>query len=229
MELSVPEAAERLRVSRQRALALVHAGELPGRKIGGRWVVEAEDVAELARDRAAGRPMAGRTAWGLLDLLDGGRAAWLTAPERSRLRARLAARPAIGQVVHWVRRRSTLLWLRGHPAALPRLLAFPGAIPAGASAPGHDIIDRGRVEVYLRRDAADRALRDLSLRPVPRREANALVRVPLDVWSFAAADRPAATALDLWESADERSRRTARRLYAAALTARFPAAEEPTP
>ncbi|MFD9221500.1 helix-turn-helix domain-containing protein [Streptomyces sp. NPDC060064] len=225
IEFSVSEAAASLGVSRQRVLALIHDGDLPARLIGGRWVVLSADVDEWGQDRPAGRPMAGRVAWGLLDLLDDGRAPWLKASERSRLRARLRARPSIAQVGHWVRRRNEVLWLRGHPAALPRLLAFEGAVPAGASAPGQDIVDPGQVEVYLRQDAAARAMRKLALRQVPRREANAVVKVPQEVWPFDDGPGRAAVALDLWDASDERSRRTARRLYSSVLDARFPALE----
>lgn len=228
MELSVSEVAEQLGVSRQRVLALIHAGELPARLIGGRWVAASMDVDELRRDRLAGRPMAGRIAWGLLDLLDGGHAPWLTASERSRLRARLRARPPVDQVAHWVRRRSEVLWLRGHPAALPRLLAFDGVVPAGASAPGQDIVDPGRVEVYLHKDDAARAMRKLALRPVARREANAVVKVPEGVWPFDEGPGRAAVALDLWEAGDERSRRTARGLYSSLLNQGFPVQERGT-
>ncbi|AVZ74195.1 hypothetical protein SLUN_20535 [Streptomyces lunaelactis] len=226
IEISASEAAERLGVSRQRVLALIHDGALPARLIGGRWVVLSADVDELGQDRPSGRPMAGRVAWGLLDLLDGGRAPWLTAPERSRLRARLRERPPIAQIGHWARRRNEVLWLRGHPSALPRLLAFEGAVPAGASAPGQDIVDPGQVEVYLRKDVAAGAIRKLALRPVPRREANAVVKVPREVWPFDDGPGRAAVALDLWDASDERSCRTARRLYSSALDARFPAHEE---
>lgn len=222
VELSVSEAAERLGVSRQRALALVHAGELPARLIGGRWVLMLEDVDELVGARSNGRPMAGRIAWGLLDLLEGGNAQWLTASERSRLRSRLRSRPSIEQVSHWVRRRSRVLWLRGHTAALPRLLAFEGAVPAGASAPGQDIVDPGRVEVYLRQDSAEQAIRKLALRSVSRQEANAVVKVPQGIWPFETGSARAKVALDLWEAGDERSRRTAHRLYSNLLDAQFP-------
>ncbi|MGP3982113.1 helix-turn-helix domain-containing protein [Streptomyces sp. KR80] len=222
MELSVSEVAERLGVSRQRVLALIHSGKLPARLIGGRWVVESADADELRGGRRTGRPMAGRIAWGLLDLLDGGRAPWLTATERSRLRARLRARPPVAQVAHWVRRRNEVLWLRGHPAALPRLLAFDGAVPAGASAPGQDIVDPSRVEVYLHRDDAARAMRKLALRPVARQDANAVVKVPQGVWPFYESPGRAVVALDLWEAGDERSRRTARKLYSSLLEQVFP-------
>jgi excisionase family DNA binding protein len=226
VELSVTEAAERLGVSRQRALARIHAGELPARLVGGRWVLMLEDVDELVGARSYGRPMAARVAWGLLDLLDGGNAPWLTASERSRLRSRLRSRPSIDQVSHWVRRRSRVMWLRGHTSALPRLLAFEGAVPTGASAPGQDLVDPGRVEVYLPQDCAEQAIRKLALRPVPRREANAVVKVPQGIWPFEAGPARAKVALDLWEAGDERSRRTALRLYSSLLDVRFPAQNE---
>lgn len=52
--LSVPEAAEELHVSRQRALQLVNAGQLAAVKVGDTWVVPASAVeARLAATRPA--------------------------------------------------------------------------------------------------------------------------------------------------------------------------------
>jgi hypothetical protein len=90
-------------------------------------------------------------------------------------------------------------------------------VPAGASAPGQDIVDPSRVEVYMHKDDVARAMRKLALRPVARREANAVVKVPQGVWPFDGGPGRAVVALDLWEAGDERSRRTARGLYASLL------------
>ncbi|MEZ0065023.1 excisionase family DNA binding protein [Streptacidiphilus sp. MAP12-20] len=222
MDLTVPEAAKRLGVSRQRVLALITRKELSARRVGSAWILDSANVDMRARESSKGRPMAARSAWALLDLLQGGDAPWMRADERSRLRGKLRRHPDIAEVAGWCRRRSELLWLRGHSAAVPRLLAFPGARPTGASAGGHDVVDIGRVEVYLTSDDTDKAIRELALRPVTRSEANALIRVPHGQWPFYENVGRAVVALDLWESGDERSRRTARQIHGQLLNIHFP-------
>ena len=65
--LSLDEVAERLSVSRRRVQALVHAGQLPAQRIGGRWVVESDAVQQRRRSSAPrGRPVKPATAWRLL-------------------------------------------------------------------------------------------------------------------------------------------------------------------
>jgi excisionase family DNA binding protein len=53
--LSVPEAAERLGVSRWRVNQLIDGGRLPAQKVGRAYVIHTKDL-ELVRIRPAGRP-----------------------------------------------------------------------------------------------------------------------------------------------------------------------------
>lgn len=142
--------------------------------------------------------------------------------EVSRLRARIRKGPPLDRVAAWTRRRNHTLWLRGHPSALPRLVAAPEALPAGASASGHDIIKVGRIETYLPASGAAQVARDLSLREVDAQSANAVIKVPPEVWPFDQEPGPVAVAIDLWETGDERSRRSARTLYQQALATHAP-------
>src|SRR5690606_12205486 len=60
-EITVAEAADRLGVSPSRVRALVGAGSLPGRKVGGLWLLEEDAVDAAGRDpRRSGRPLSPR-------------------------------------------------------------------------------------------------------------------------------------------------------------------------
>lgn len=84
MELSVREVSERLNVSVQRVHAMLAAGELHGRRVGGVWLL---DEAQLLKPRKLGRPMSARTAWAAV--LGAREVDWLSPSERSRLLRRL--------------------------------------------------------------------------------------------------------------------------------------------
>lgn len=221
VEIGVKEASERVGVSQHRLRHLIHSGGLPARRVAGRWVLEADAVDRYAEYRQPGRPLSPRVAWGLIDLLESGRAPGLSAPERSRLRVRLRSRPYLGELARLCRRRAMPLYLRVHPGALPRALAWAGVVPAGSSARGHDVVDPSRVEVYLPEQAVGPMSRALRARPASRAEANLMVRVPAGPrWPFSDGKAgPVAVAFDLWEAGDSRSRRAAERLYRAASAA----------
>lgn len=220
-ELAIADAAERLGVGPHRVRALVHARRLPARKVAGRFVVDEADVERLSEDRSPGRPLSPRMAWGLISLLERGQAPGLSAPERSRLRARLRQEPPLAEVARLVRGRSRVYRLRIHSGGLERARNWPGVVATGASARGHDIVDVRVVEVYVRAAALNKLVRQLHARPV-HRDANLVVRVPtLADWPFPDEEPGAVTiALDLWDAGDSRSRRAARRLYERALAAR---------
>src|SRR5947208_2435695 len=93
VEIGLDEAAGRLGLSRQRVHQLLHAGDLPARRVAGRWVVDDDAVDRFAESRTPGRPFSPRVAWGLIRLVESGDAPGLSAPERSRLRNRLRHRP----------------------------------------------------------------------------------------------------------------------------------------
>lgn len=221
MDVGIAEASAQLGVSPQRVRQLVQDGLLPARRIGGRWVFDTEALARRAETRRVGRPFSSRVAWGLIGLLESGQAPDLDPAERSRLRARLRRQPELAEVAQWCRHRSQVHWLTGHRSAPPRLLRIGTAVPTGASAAGHDIMDLASVEVYLSEPDAKRAVRQLHLHPADPTSANAVIRIPrVPRWPFPDGRAgPVTVALDLWDAADPRSRRTARQLYAAALDA----------
>lgn len=51
LEVPLPQAAQRLGVSWGVAYALVLQGRLKGRQVAGRWLVDAEGLLALARER----------------------------------------------------------------------------------------------------------------------------------------------------------------------------------
>ena len=119
MEVGVVEAAERVGVSQHRLRHLIRAGELPARRVAGRWVLDSADVDRYAQGRRPGRPLSPRVAWGLVDLLESGRARGLSAPERSRMRKRLRARPSLDELSRLARRRAQPLYMRATQVRWP--------------------------------------------------------------------------------------------------------------
>jgi len=90
-ELTTSEAAELLQVSRKEVQRLARVGALATAASFGRAVaVDAVSAQRrLNRRPGRGRPWDPATAWGALDLLEGGDANWMGTSQRSRLRARL--------------------------------------------------------------------------------------------------------------------------------------------
>ena len=65
MDVSVHEAAERLKLDPSRVRRLIRSGELAGYRIGRSWVVDADALALAAsRSRPAGRPLSPRLPYG---------------------------------------------------------------------------------------------------------------------------------------------------------------------
>ncbi len=213
MDLSVAEVASRLQVDRSRVEQLLRAGRLNARRSGRLWLIDANALADWsAHPRASGRPMAPARAWGLLDILDGGSAPWLSSVARSQVRARVreldGASPAEWRAL--LRSRSDVLPVLVHPAALRRLQANGnGALPAGlnrAVAAGADLMGLDPIaEVYVRPAEWSKLAERWHAKRVPA-GANLLVRLPRDVWPFASREvGPAALAADLLESPEPRA------------------------
>lgn len=134
MEITVKGAAERLGVSEPRVRQLLASGNIEGRRLGRAWLVSAESVAQLQeRNRPPGRPLGSRRAWGLLDLLAGGEASWLSSPARSQLKAGMP-RLIDADPDQWraaLRGRNEVMRCQAHPAVIPRLMSREGVLPAG--------------------------------------------------------------------------------------------------
>lgn len=216
-ELDVPAAAKRLGVHPSRVRALLAAGDLKGRKLGSRWLVDAYASDERAHaDVVEGRAFSPARAWGLLALLSGDGAPWLDASARSRLRARLTHVP-LQQLLPRLRRRARVHYLRAQGAALKSVRGAKGFIPSGISAAQAyeaAILAPDQVEGYID-ERSLRALRHrLALQSVDPPAANVVLRVA----AFPAALKGrriapvGAVAVDLMESPDQRSQRAGREL-----------------
>lgn len=217
MEKPVADAAADLGVAQSRVRQMLQSGRLHGRKVGSIWLIDSAEVERARREQApSGRPLAPRIASGLLDLLDGGSAPWLTRSDRSR--ARVHARHLAGaDIRRWraaLRNRQARILCLAHPAALPRLASAPGVIPAGpvaASAAGADVVAmEAALEVYVSEaDWPDLARRLAIRQDVGYQAANLVVRVPAEVWPFegdaGAGPGLAMLAADLLDSGEPRA------------------------
>lgn len=195
MEVNVAEAARRLGVNDSRVRQLLRAGELRGRRLGGSWLIPAEEVARRERsERRPGRPLAPKRAWGVLDLLDGGRAAWLSAPARSQVRRYLADLngPSADGWRAALRGRSRVLDVAAHPAAIERLRRIDGVQQVGPIAVadrGFDVVDLAEPlpEFYVAAESWPELSRSLALREAA--DPNLRIRLPNEVWPFADPER----------------------------------------
>jgi len=218
VEVNVAEAARRLGVNDSRVRQLLRAGELRGRRLGSSWLIPAEEVARRERsERRPGRPLAPKRAWAVLDLLDGGRAAWLSDPARSQVRRYLADLQVPGPDGWWaaLRGRSRVLDVVAHPAAIDRLRRVDGLQQAGPAAVvgrGFDIVDLADPvpELYVPAEVWPDLARSLALREGA--EPNLRIRIPREVWPFADAGSSggvvasdAVLAADLLESDEPRA------------------------
>lgn len=214
MDVSIAEAAARLDVDRSRVEQLLRAGRLAGRRSGRIWLIDADSLGSLAlHPRASGRPMAPARAWGLLDLLDGGGASWLSPVARSQIRARLRGL-SDADADEWralLRARSDVLAVSLHPAALRRLHPDRDAVlPAGSSRAaevGADLVALDPLaELYVRAEQWPGLAERWHARVVPA-EGNLVVRIPRDVWPFEKRGEvgPAALGADLLESPEPRA------------------------
>ena len=210
--MSVREAAARLGVHRSRVHALIRAGRLHGRKVGGRWLVDRSSLDQWVRSRLLdGRPFSPRRAWGYLFLLSGEPAAWLDRATRSRLR-KTVREVRLNDLLPKLRNRGDVQYFRGAPEMFEKIRAQPGFVRSGVSTSEDldaNLLVRDALEGYLPRARVREAAYRLALEPSDAANANVILRIP----SFAAPLRdrvmaPAgAVAADLIESADARTSR----------------------
>ena len=191
--------------------AMIHGGLLPGRKLANRWLVPQHVLqnSEVAA-RPAGRPFSPKNAWGLLFLASGKPAQWLSAVERSRLKARLRS-PKFPYASRF-RRRAQVKHLRADERALRKIVADDKFVRSGVSAAENhavDVLAQGVVEGYLPKPRLAQLSYENALRRVPEESANLIVRAVDGLWPFASerVAPEAVVAVDLIDSGDQRSRR----------------------
>jgi len=167
MELTTREAAARLGVTQTRARALAAAGTLTARRIGSQWLIDADSVDQqvaLIGAGATSRAMASRIAWAASDLADGGRAAWLNAVERHRVRNRVAGAASAPIVQRWFSARagSTRSYAAGADD-LEGILGDSDVVATGISAAAAyrlGLTNVGAGSAYVSATAVDRLVRD---------------------------------------------------------------------
>lgn len=209
--IDVPSAAQLLGVSPRRVRALIDAGRLRARKVGGRWLVERGSAQLLKQSRReSGRPLTPENAWGMLFLASGERPNWLSAWRASRLRARLRS-GRVSDVLPRLEGRARPRYLLGSESALNMIKEHPRFVPSGVSAArryGADVLAPGVIEGYMPASEVERLQHLLALREVDEMRANVILRA-VDVWPFAdgaAAAPRAVVGADLASSASERAK-----------------------
>ncbi len=146
---STNEAAEKLGLHSSHVRRLIRKGQLPGRKVGGRWLVSEEALRRRERlTPPRGRPLSAEMAWRLLGLLDaalhdeawplGDRLAVLGSVhvlddrrQRFRVRKTLAEAPPVESWASWLRTRATdrRVWVQ--PGVVWRLQSDKRLHPGG--------------------------------------------------------------------------------------------------
>ncbi len=214
--LSVPEAASILGLSPARVRALVGRGQLPGAKVGGRWVVERAAVEARKRHRSpGGRPFSSRNAWAMLALASGEGVEGVDPTVRSRLRRALALE-TLEELGPRLSRRAESRFFDAHPGEISYILEDPDLVETGISAAaehGLDLVSGQEADGYLRAGAMKNFAATHALSPADSTGNVRLRLVPKESLRFLAhrsvAPR-AAVALDLTEDPDPRSVRAGR-------------------
>jgi excisionase family DNA binding protein len=214
--VSVPEAASILGLSPARVRALVGRGQLPGAKVGGRWLVERAAVEARKRRRGpGGRPFSSRNAWAVLVLASDGDLAEIDPSVRSRLRRALALE-GLEELGPRLSRRAVSRFFDGHPGEISYILEDEELVGTGVSAAaehGLDLVSGQEADGYLRASALNKFAAAHALSPAGAFGNVRLRLVPDEGWRFLArrsAAPLAAVALDLTEDPDPRSARVGR-------------------
>jgi excisionase family DNA binding protein len=221
-DLSVTEAAHELELDPSRVRALVASGGLRGYKIGGRWLVSWESVAERQREPVpSGRPLSARNAWALLlAASDETEPDGLTPTARWRLRQALM-HPGLLALRGRLDRRADVHRFWALLGELRPLLEQPGLVLTGSNAASRlrlELVAPDTVDAYVRGSDLDKLIMGHGLRPPSTAvQANVTLRaVPDDAWLLSEREVApiAAVALDLSYYTDSRSARVGHRLLA---------------
>jgi excisionase family DNA binding protein len=221
-DLSAAEAAQVLGISARRIRALLEGGHLPGRQVGGRWLLPSRAV-ERRREmpHEGGRPLSQASTWNILAVLSGAEDSLhdLPAPARSRARSRARDLREADQIASkWpsaLANRAHSGRFYGHPSVLEDLLADPRVVRSGISAAmdyNAGLVAAGSAEGYVRSSDAESLRSDYALNPnVSPAQANVLLHVVRDEqatrWFFGCRVAPVAVvAADLAEREAHRDR-----------------------
>lgn len=209
--LTQQEAAERLNVSQSAISQLLRSRALqPAATNNGRNVyVTAESVIRYSRQRHdSGRPMSPDTAMGLLYMLDGRNADWLTRQQKHRVRTCLnTASP--GEVAWAVRNRARTVRVYAFPPNLPKLRrqSLDGGVTNEKVSLRFGLASKtGMLECYMSETMISGFLSDWTVRETDT--SNMIVHVVSDGMFTLMREHGgvplAACAVDLMESSDPR-------------------------
>lgn len=150
MELSIAEFARSRGISDRRALQMVHSGEMPARRLGGRWLI---DERELGRRPRLGRPMSPRIAWAFIAVLSGDEPEGLAPSEMARLRLKVASLAGLPEpaalLSSWLRVRAEHHRLSAPASAIGALLADARLMRSGISDPRSGLASGREAEGYV--------------------------------------------------------------------------------
>lgn len=213
--LSPTEAAQRLGITPRRVYALVRANRLRAQRIGGRLLINRDDVdARVAGAPAIGRPFSPRRAWALILLVAGEDPGGIDASTKSKLRRVLRDRDLWSMRAKFVDRAEKLS-LRAHSSDIVKMDAEPGVVRTGARCAAEAglglVAPDAPLELYVDRATADRLIKRYRLAPSPR--PNVVLRIVPDevrAWLHGPlAPRPA-IALDVADDLGPRAQDVAR-------------------
>jgi hypothetical protein len=217
---SVSDVALDLGVSVERVRQLIGSGVLPAERVAGRWVLP-DSVSESVERRLVGRPWSEAACWGVLWFGLGRPAPWLSVKQRQRARYRWV--DGIEEHHDRLRARSRAVSFSAHPSALSRIAEDARFVRGGVSSVrdyGSDLLVGDVAEGYVRLASLSRFSNDFGLEELSVGSGNVVLRVVDSLWPFENDERvvPAlAVALDLAESADQRTQRAGRALLAREL------------
>lgn len=162
MEMSVADYARRRGVSRQRALAMIRAGQLPAKRVGRAWVI---DQKEVNLRHSYGRPLGPRMIDALVGALSGRPLAGLSSEERhftSKYLERLRGADDPARLLHsWMRSRQRgLVEVAANPADLAEIARDPRLVPSGISDERSRLSAVRELEGYIASDDLPALLRD---------------------------------------------------------------------
>ena len=188
VHLSVAEAAEVLGVHPQRIHQRIREGSLPAEKVGNQWAVEMNDLRRIKHHAGPGRPLSSKSAWDLLAVAAGDRAASKLSPSarsraRSRLRSLLAhassaeLEDAAAHLVHALRNRAERALFVASPRDLPDVRDDGRVHLSGVSLPESNMSVGAVAEGYVSADDVKALVDDYLLSPAPRSRANVIFHV----------------------------------------------------
>lgn len=170
MEVGISEAAQRLGVSAERVRQLIHADQLPARRVSGRFLI---DESALGRPPASSRAMSSAMAWYLILMLSGvARPQGARPTELTRLRQKLARLRVEDQPAtllrSWLGRRAELRLYSVAPADLPELRNDARIVISGISDARAGLSSAAELEGYVAPEHLDAVVSEYLLSEVGR-------------------------------------------------------------